>query len=159
MTESIADFLKRQRMPYRPIKHPVAYTAQQEAAGAHVQGRHWAKTVVCFADGEPLQAVVPADRMVDLERLRGLLGARTMRLGTEAEIGNLYPTCEVGAMPPFGSLYQQRVVVDTSLVGDPEMVFAAGTHADAICMHYNDYSEIVKPLVGAFASPKRQMER
>ena len=35
-------------------------------------------------------------------------------------------------MPPFGPLYDQRVYVDTSLVDEPEIVFNAGTHADAI---------------------------
>ena len=47
---SIGDFLKRERIPYRTLAHPVAYTAQEEAAVAHVPGRRWAKTVVC----EPL---------------------------------------------------------------------------------------------------------
>jgi Ala-tRNA(Pro) deacylase len=155
MPEPISEVLRRHRIAFRPIHHRPAYSAQQEAATAHVQGRHWAKTVVCFADEEPVQAVVPADRMVDLDRLRDLVGARSVRLSTEAELGRLYPSYELGATPPFGSLHQQRVFVDTSLVGDPEMVFTAGTHTDAICMHYNDFAEIVKPLVGSFAIARR----
>ena len=43
-------------------------------------GRHWAKTVVCVADDEPIQAVVPGDLLVDMERLRLLAGAREVRL-------------------------------------------------------------------------------
>ena len=69
---SIGDFLNRERIPYRTITHPVAYTAQEEAAVAHVPGRRWAKTVVCVADDQPIQVVVPADMIVDLERLREL---------------------------------------------------------------------------------------
>ena len=153
--ESIGSLLQRHRIPYMPIRHRLAYSAQKEAAAAHIQGRHWAKTVVCFADEEPLQAVVAADKWVDLERLRVLLGARTIRLGTEPEMTRLYPSYELGAVPPFGTLLQQRVVVDTGLVGDPEMVFAAGSHTEAICMHYNDFAELVKPIVGAFASAER----
>ena len=41
--------------------------AQEEAAVTHVPGRDWAKAVICFVDGEPIQAVVPADLEVDLE--------------------------------------------------------------------------------------------
>lgn len=150
---SIGNFLKRDHVPYTTIKHGVAYTAQEEAAVARIPGRDWAKTVVCFADGQPIQAVLPADSMVDLGRLRALARADAVRLATEVEIADLYPECEPGAMPPFGPLYGQRVFVDASLVGDPKMVFNAGTHTDAICMHYNDFEEIVKPLVGAFAKP------
>ena len=153
---SIGDFLKRERIPYRTIAHPVAYTAQEEAAVAHVPGRRWAKTVVCMADDQPIQVVVPADMIVDLERLRELAGARVVRLGTEDEIATFYPECERGAMPPFGPLYGQRVFVDATLVGEPEMVFNAGTHADAFGMDYNDFAEIVKPVVGTLARPMRR---
>jgi Ala-tRNA(Pro) deacylase len=151
IARSIGDFLRRERIPYTPIKHRAAYTAQREAANAHVSGRRWAKIVVCFADGEPIQAVLPADLMVDLERLRTLAEAQTLDLATEGQITELYPECEPGAMPPFGPLYGQRVFMDTSLVGEPEMVFNAGTHTDAVCMHYNDLAEIVRPIIGAFA--------
>jgi len=154
---SIRDFLRRERVPYTVFRHRAAYTAQQDAEASHVQGRHWAKIVVCFADGEPIQAVVPADLMVDLDRLGVLAQAHTVRLGSEAEIAGLYPECEPGAMPPFGPMYGQRVFVDMSLIGDPEMTFNAGTHTDAICMHYNDLSEIAKPIVGTFARPSQHV--
>jgi Ala-tRNA(Pro) deacylase len=98
IAESIGNFLRRERVPYTTLMHERAYTAQQEAAVAHVPGRHWAKTVVCFADDEPIQAVVPADLMVDLERLRVLAGARAVRKATEDEMVSLYPGCEAGAM-------------------------------------------------------------
>ena len=153
IAESIGNFLKRERVPYTIFVHPAAYTAQEEAEVAHVQGRHWAKIVVCFADGEPIQAVLPAHLMVDLERLGALAQAHEVRLAREAEIWGMYPECELGAMPPFGPVYKQRVFVDRSFVGDPEMVFNAGTHTDALCMHYNDFAEIVRPTVGTFAKP------
>ena len=31
----------------------------------------------------------------------------------------------------------------------------AGTHIDALCMHYNDFADLVKPTVGTFAKPLR----
>jgi Ala-tRNA(Pro) deacylase len=151
IARSIGDLLKRERIPYRIIRHRRAYTARAEAAVAAVLQRDWAKTIVCFADGQPIQAVLPSDMMVDLERLRTLAEASSIRLATEAELIELYPDCEPGAMPPFGTLHGQRVFVDRTLVGDPEMVFSDGTHTDAISMHYNDFADIVKPLVGSFA--------
>jgi len=153
IAESIRDFLKRERVPYTIFAHRAAYTAQQEAEVSHVQRRHWAKIVVCFADGEPIQAVLPAHLMVDLERLGALAQAHEVRLAREAEIWGVYPECELGAMPPFGPIYEQRVFVDRSFVGDPEMVFNAGTHTDALCMHYSDFAEIVRPTIGTFAKP------
>jgi Ala-tRNA(Pro) deacylase len=154
---SLDEFLKRARVPYIPFTHPAAFTAQSEAQLAHVPGWSWAKVVVCIADDEPILAVVPAPMLVDFEQVRLLAGACAVRLATEAEFATLYPDCEPGAMPPFGNLYFQRVFVDRSLVGEPDMVFNAGTHTDAIRMHYGDFADIVHPVVGTIccAGPAR----
>lgn len=149
--QAVDDFLRKARVPYTTFRHPLAFTAAQEAAASHVPGRCWGKTVICFADATPVMAVLPAHLSIDLDKLRALTGAATLRLAREDELAALYPECEPGAMPPLGGLYQQRVYVDTSLVGEPDMVFAAGTHTDAIRMHYGDFSDVSTPVVGAFA--------
>lgn len=147
---SLDAFLKQARIPYTTFTHPEAFTAQDQAAVSHVPGRSWAKLVVCFADDEPILAVVPAPLMVDLEQLRALAGARVLRLAREPEFRTLYADCEPGAMTPFGNLYLQRVFVDCHLVGETDMVFNAGTHTDAIRMHYGDFADLAHPVVGAF---------
>ena len=56
---------------------------------------------------------------------------------------------EVGAMPPFG-IHGHRVVVERCFVGEPEIVFNAGTHTVSLCMHYGDFADVAKPTVGVF---------
>jgi Ala-tRNA(Pro) deacylase len=146
----IADLLRAEKVPYTCFRHIPAYTAQEEAAVSHIPQRCWAKVVISIADDQPVQAVLPAHHMVDLEQLRLLANATALRLAREEEIAALYSDCEVGAMPPFGAAYGHRVFVDRCLVGEPEMVFNAGTHTEAICMHYGDFAELTKPIVGAF---------
>ena len=126
------------------------------AAISHVPGRSWAKTVVCVADGEVVLAVVPAHYTIELGKLRELAGASALRLATEREIAELYPDCEEGAMPPFGALHLQRAFVEQCFVGDPEMVFHAGTHTDCIRMHYGDFVDVAMLVVGCFSSPRRE---
>lgn len=150
---SLDDALRAARIPYTAFRHPAAVTAQREAAASHVPGRSWAKIVVCFADEELILAVVPAHFMVDLEELRVLSGAGAMRLAREPEFAGLYPDSEPGAVPPFGNRFGQRVFVDKSLVGEAEMVFNAGTHTDAIRMHYGDFAVLTQPTVGGFGRP------
>ena len=155
---SLDQFLQRARVPYTTFKHPEAFTAQGEAAVSHVPGRSWAKIVVCIADDEPILAVLPAPFMLDLERLRALIGAQAFRLASEHEFQQLYPDCEAGAMPPFGNAHVQRVFVDQSLVGETEMTFNAGTHVDAIRMHYFDFADLAHPIVGVFCCPPSRKE-
>jgi Ala-tRNA(Pro) deacylase len=148
---AVQEFLRRANVPYAVFPHLRAYSAQEEAAVTHVPGRDWAKVVTCFVDGEPVQAVVPADLVVDLDRLAVVAQATTIRLADESELRWLYPDCERGAMPPFGPLYRQLVYADEALADDDEIVFNAGTHGDAIRMRYEDFAAIARPIVGRFA--------
>ena len=152
---SIEQFLTDQHVVYSVIPHRPAYTAQEEAAVAHVPGRHWAKTVACLADDRPILAVVPASSLVDLDRLRDVAGARDVRLASEREFQRLYPDCDVGAMPPLGPLYGQPVFLDRTLTGENEIVFEAGSHTDAVKMKYDDFARVVRPTVGDFGRPPR----
>lgn len=151
VSPSVQEFLRRANVAYAVFPHPAAYTAQEEAAVSHVPGRDWAKAVICFADGQPIQAVVPADLEVDLSRLAVLAGASIIRLAAENELGWLYPDCERGAMPPLGPLYKQPVFVDAALAAEVQIVFNAGTHHDAVAMRYEDFAAITRPVVGFFA--------
>lgn len=148
---TVQEFLRRANVAYTVVPHPPAYTAQEEAALLHVPGRDWAKAVVCFADGEPIQAVLPADLEVDFDQLAVVAAASEIRLADETELRWLYPDCERGAMPPLGPLYKQAVFVDASLAGESRVVFNAGTHADAVVMRYEDFAKITNPIVGWFA--------
>jgi len=151
VTASVQEFLRRASVPYTVFPHVPAYTAQEEAAVTHVPGRDWAKAVICFVDGEPIQAVVPADLVVDLDRLAVVAHATSIRLADEDELGWLYPDCERGAMPPLGPLYRQMVYVDEALADEEQIVFNAGTHGDAVSMRYEDFAAITHPIVGRFA--------
>ncbi len=136
---------------YSVLSHLPAYTAQEEAATIHVPGRDWAKTVICFADGEPIEAVVPANQRVNLEWLAALAGVREIRLAAEDELDWLYPDCEPGAVPPLGPLFHQTVFVDQSLAQEEQIAFCGGTHTDAVAMRYRDFAALTQPIVGRFA--------
>ena len=148
---SIHEFLRDAHVAYTVLPHRPEFTAQAEAAATHVPGRDWAKVVVCFIDGEPVQAVIPAPLLVDLDRLRDLAGGSSIRLADEDDLIRLFPECELGAMPPFGPLYGQTVYVDARLALEPRIVFNAGTHRDAISMRWSDFVKMVNPVVGKFA--------
>jgi Ala-tRNA(Pro) deacylase len=147
---AIRDWLELVHAPYTAVSHQPAFTAQEEAAVAHVSGRDWAKTVVCLADEEPVLAVLPAPLLINFEKLRTLIGARRVRLASEEEMARLYPDCEVGAVPPLGPLYKQRVFVEKRLSEESEIVFSAGTHTDAIRMPYAAFATAARPVVGDY---------
>ncbi|MEE8572084.1 MAG: YbaK/EbsC family protein [Gemmatimonadota bacterium] len=138
------------------IDHPLAFTAQEEAAASHVSGRHWAKTVAVLIDGDPALVVLPATRRLDLAKLRRVVGTDSVEIAREAEFQDLYPDCDLGAMPPFGELYGQRTFVDESLREEERIAFHAGDHRTAIEMSYTDFERLATPVPADIAGPQRE---
>jgi len=99
-------------------------------------------------------AVLPAYSMLDLDELTANLGLGRVRLATEGEIVKLFPDSEVGAMPPFGELFNLPVYLDEGLAREKHVVFAAGTHRDAIHMRMDDYLGIAEPMITRLACPE-----
>jgi Ala-tRNA(Pro) deacylase len=149
--EHLEAYLRENKVPFQVQHHAVAYTAQEVAAAEHVPGRMLAKVVILLGDGSLAMFVLPAPARVDLDRAAAVLGAKEVRLAHEEEFADRFPGCEVGAMPPFGSLYDLPVYVDRSLAEDETIVFEAGTHTDTMSMKYADYERLAKPKPAEFA--------
>lgn len=149
---SLKEYLERAGVTYSTITHPVAFTARDAAAAAHVVGRDFAKTVVVRIDGVLSMIVLPASRRLLLADLREMLGSDDVRLATEAEFRDAFPDCEVGAMPPFGNLYGMRVYVAAALADEPTIAFNAGTHTDVVQISYADFQRLVQPHVLDFVT-------
>lgn len=148
---SIHEFLREAHIPYTVVPHRAAFTAQEEAAATHIPGRFWAKVVICFVDGQPIQAALPAPSVIDLDQLLELTGGSKIRVARKEELADLFPGCDAGAMPPLGPLYGQTVFADVELAAQPEIIFGAGTYTEAIVMRWRDFAKVVKPIVGRFA--------
>ena len=151
--ERLQAYLRENKVPFEIQHHPIAYSAQEVAASEHVPGKVMAKTVVVFAGGDTVMLALPASHRVDVEKAAGTLGVSGVRLAHEAELAAYFPDCEVGAMPPFGNLYDVSVWVDRSLAEDETIVFRAGTHTDTMSLKYADYARLAKPNVAEFALP------
>jgi len=147
----IKNFLDKNNIKYLSIKHSKAYTAQEIAASAHIEGRRVAKTVILKIDGKLAFAVLPASYKVDFDLLKELLGTDKIRLADEQEFKDKCINCEVGAMPPFGNLFNCETYVAATLVEDEDILFNAGNHTELIKMNYMDFEKLVKPKILRFS--------
>jgi len=148
----IRNFLDGNEIKYISINHSKAYTAQEIAAVAHIEGRRLAKTVILKIDGKLAFAVLPASYKIDFEMLRNSIGNENVRLANEQEFKDKCPGCEVGAMPPFGNLFNCETFVAASLVEDEDILFNAGNHTELIKMKYSDFEQLVKPKILRFST-------
>src|SRR5437762_5898195 len=146
MPKRLIDCLDENKASYEILRHPEAVTAQRIAQAEHVKGRRHAKVVMVKSGEEHLMIVLPAEHLIDLEKLANIVG-KDVSLENEGEFESLFPDCAVGAMPPFGNLYGVTTYVDKSLAEEDYIAFEAGTHTEAIKVSYRDYEKIVKPRV------------
>ncbi len=145
--KKLRDFLNKHEIKYVSVAHSPAYTAQEIAARVHIKGRKLAKTVMVTVNGKMAMAVLPASSKVDFDYFRKEIGADEVVLAHEEEFKGMFPDCEIGAMPPFGNLYDLDVFADESLTEDDEIAFNAGTHTELIKLPFMDYKRLVKPRI------------
>jgi len=148
-TQKLKDYLDQHEIQYVTISHSPAYTAQRIAELTRTPGKEFAKTVIVKIDDKFAMAVLPASRRVNLRHLQEAIGADEVALSSEREFKELFPDCEVGAMPPFGNLYDMGVYVAEQLTKDEEIAFNAGSHSELVKMSYNDFANLVTPQVVA----------
>jgi len=149
--QQLKSFLDSNHVKYTTITHSPEYTAQEIAASAHIPGKDLAKTVIVKVDGEFAMAVLPASMHVSLSRLRTAAGAGAAEIASEEEFEKLFPDCELGAMPPFGNLYDMPVFAATELAEDDEIAFNAGSHSELVQLAFSDFDKLVHPKVVALS--------
>lgn len=143
--ERLRKVLDQNHIKYVSIRHSPAYTAQEIAAAAHISGKEIAKAVIIKLDGTFAMVVLPASLKIDFDLLRDAFTGTQVDLATEGEFKDLFPNCEVGAMPPFGNLFGMHVYVAPELAQDEYIAFNAGSHSELIQMRYVDFEDLVQP--------------
>jgi len=145
--ERVREFLDEHKVKYATIIHSLAYTSQEVAALAHISAKKLAKTVIVKVDGQLAMVVLPGHHKVQLDQRKEQTGVSEVSLASEAEFEDKFPECEVGAMPPFGNLYDMEVYISKDLTADDKIAFNAGSHSELIQMPYDDFAKLVQPKV------------
>lgn len=143
-------FLKLYRVSYSVIPHAPTFSSQLTAAAMHVPGADLAKTVVLQGKTQCYLAVLPASYQVDMSRFGQIVG-EPVELASEQRIQDLFPDCELGAIPPFGKLYGLPTYIDRTLAGHGDFLFPAGAHSSALRMNYQDFESLSQPQISSFA--------
>jgi Ala-tRNA(Pro) deacylase len=143
----IKDFLTSKKVKFESLLHSPTFTAQKAAESVHISGKNVAKTVIIKIDGNLAMVIEPAHLKVDLDALKRQLNAQSVGLAPESQFRNRFPGCELGAMPPFGNLYNMPVYVSDNLSRDEFITFNAGTHSELIKMRYRDFYTLVHPII------------
>jgi Ala-tRNA(Pro) deacylase len=157
VSTKLKEYLDKAGVKYAKHPHRPAYTAQETAQSIHVPGRQMVKSVLIKADEGPLMmAVLSANDAVNLDLLREEIGCGVLRLASETEFLDAFPTCKPGAMPPFGNIFDLTTYCDPKLARNRDIEFNGGNHDETIRMRFSDYKKLANPRMVHFAQPYQQ---
>lgn len=139
---SLQEYLASQGIAYDVITHPRGICMSEVARRAGLPGERVVKTVV-LEDGDGyVLAAVPASHHLRLRTLRKALD-RHLGLAKEDELATLFSDCELGAAPPLGAAYGLDVVIDESLVDQPDLYFEGGDHCSLVHVRGEDFGRLM----------------
>jgi Ala-tRNA(Pro) deacylase len=149
---STETYLNERHCKYERIFHQPTYSAQRLAEELQVPGKEVAKTVLLRVNGggSLVVAVLPASKQIDFRLAAKVLGKDRVQLATELEIATHCSDCDFGVLPPFGSHYGLKTIVDSSLEQDNEIVFEGDTYTEAFRIKFEDFLQLEDPLVASF---------
>jgi Ala-tRNA(Pro) deacylase len=135
---AVTEFLGREGISYEVVEHERTQTAVAEARAARVPAAEVAKTIVLRDEVGLRLAVIPASERLDMHKLRQALASRGLRLVTEQEMAKEFDEFEVGAVPPFGSMFDALELVDERLLEQDRILCGGGDHEHAVLVDPRD---------------------
>ncbi|MEW8505390.1 MAG: YbaK/EbsC family protein [Candidatus Thiodiazotropha sp.] len=142
ISNTVRTYIEGQAIPYEVITHKHTQSSMESAGAAHVESDHLAKAVIVKEGEEYMMVVVPCDYHVHLGKLHQLL-EREVGLATEGELTQLFPDCELGAIPPLGTAYRLITLVDRTLLDQPEIYFESGDHEHLIKVSGEQFAHLL----------------
>ncbi len=141
-TMTLEQYLDTHNVPYEVITHERTPNSLQSAAAADVEADCLAKAVLLEDDRGYMMAVLPATRQLKLRKLRQDVG-RDLKMADESEMAQVFKDCDVGAVPPMGTLYGVETVLDDSLDTHADLFLEAGDHEHLIHVKTRDFMALL----------------
>ena len=139
---TVRRYLADKGIDFDVVVHPHTTSSLLTAETAHIDPSKIAKGVALEDEQGVLLAVLPASRELDLHILENQIGRR-LHLVAEDRLRELFPDCQVGAVPALGPAYGLPTVVDEGLRTQDELYFEAGDHEELIHVREDQFEKLM----------------
>ena len=142
---TLQEYLDDRHVAYDVMLHRRTHCSYDTARASHVPGDRLAKAVVLTREGGFVVAVVPASARVRVDVIERMLHC-PVNLATEDEIGELFPDCDAGAVPPIAEAYAVDAFMDESFDTQPEVYLEGGDHRSLIHISGEAFRTLMKDV-------------
>jgi Ala-tRNA(Pro) deacylase len=154
ISPTLGHYLDQVHVHFDVVDHAHTTNSEDTARTARVAVNRVAKGVVLRdrRNGRRMMAVIPAANRINFKWLREEFDLDA-ELVEEPLLGELFPDCEPGAVPPVGQAFHLTTLWDESLNWVPEVYLEAGDHEHLLHLRQGAFSQVFEGMPhGLFSS-------
>lgn len=150
--QKLLALLNASQIEFKTITHAPTLTSIESAQVRGATLASGAKAMICSINDEQIvMCVLAADRKISYPLLKAYFKVKNLTLLDVKKLEEL-TGCLVGAVPPFGSLFGIKTILDPSLIEQGEEInFNAGLRTESVNMLVKDYLHVEDPEIVNFS--------
>lgn len=158
--KKIKSYLDKQGVDYEEIAHKTVYTAYDVAQTLKKELKEIAKNLIIKADNTYALVIVPADKRLDLNKIKRALKVKKVSIPNEKVIVRVLKI-KPGAVSSFGKLHKLEMLVDKAMLGTKKAIFSTGSVTDSVFLKVKDFIQLEEAkmadiaIKGGYKIPKR----
>lgn len=145
--KNVEKFLAEHKASYDVVTHRIVYTAYDLAATLKHDLAAIGKTLLIKTDNGFVLVLLPANRRLDLNKLKKALGAKKLSIVSEKEMIQKLKV-KAGGLTSFGPLHGAGVFVDAALAKTAKIFVSAGSFTDHVRMKAKDFVKMQNAKIG-----------
>jgi len=142
---NIVGILKKNKIAYEVVEHEPVYTNPAMAEALGVGESETVKSLVLLTKEKKMVVLVlPGDKKVEWKKAAAGIGTKKVSFA-KPEMVLEKVGCEVGCVPPFGSLAPLPIFMDSDLAKKDFVYFNPGKHDKSFKIKAWDLKKVAKP--------------
>lgn len=156
----VEDYLKKSGTDFEEVVHKTVYTAYDAAQTLKKELKEVAKNLLVQADKTFALVIVPADKRIDLNKLKKALGAKKVSIPKEEVMLKVFKV-KPGVVSSFGKLHQVETWLDKAMLKTKKVVFSTGSATNSVLMKVKDFVQLEEAkladiaMKGGYTIPKK----
>jgi prolyl-tRNA editing enzyme YbaK/EbsC (Cys-tRNA(Pro) deacylase) len=151
--EKIIKYLEDNKVKFEEIAHKTAYTAYDAAQTLKAKLSEIGKPLVVKADGKYMLILLPADKQLDIKKLKKELKVKKVEIVNEKVMAKALKL-KKEAVGAFGKLRQLQTFVDKNILKNKKVIFATSDFKKSIKMAAKDFVKLEEAVVAQVSKTK-----
>ncbi|MFH1564988.1 MAG: YbaK/EbsC family protein [bacterium] len=152
-TQKIKNYLEENKIKFEELAHKTVYTAHDAAQTLKAKLQEIGKPLVVKVDGKYMLILLPANRQLDIAKLKAKLGAKKIEIVSEKVMAKTLKL-KKEAVGAFGKLRQLKVYVDKNVLKNKKVILATSDFTKSIKMAVKDFVKLEEAVVGEVSKTK-----